>query len=86
MQWWESHALLPVQGCRPGVQGRDGVVGCAGNASPRQTNRAGFTTAAAGTWQKTRSGPVCTMQLNVGPKEGTFLRRSGILSWCWYEA
>jgi hypothetical protein len=31
-------------------------------------NKAAYTPAAAGTWQKTRSGPVCTMQLKVGAK------------------
>jgi hypothetical protein len=31
-------------------------------------NTATYTDTAAGTWQKTRSGPVCTMQLKVGLK------------------
>lgn len=31
-------------------------------------NMATFTTAAAGTWQKTQSGPVATMQMRVGAK------------------
>lgn len=31
-------------------------------------NTATYTDTAAGTWQKTRSGPVCTMQLRVGLK------------------
>jgi len=31
-------------------------------------NMATFTTAAGGTWQKTQSGPVATMQMRVGAK------------------
>jgi hypothetical protein len=31
-------------------------------------NAATYTETASGTWQKTRSGPVCTMQLKVGFK------------------
>jgi hypothetical protein len=31
-------------------------------------NAATFTETASGTWQKTQSGPVCTMQLRVGFK------------------
>lgn len=31
-------------------------------------NAATYTEAASGEWQKTRSGPVCTMQLKVGAK------------------
>jgi hypothetical protein len=31
-------------------------------------NKAAYTPVAAGTWQKTQSGPVCTMQLKVGFK------------------
>lgn len=31
-------------------------------------NKAAYTSNASGTWQKTRSGPVCTMQLKVGFK------------------
>lgn len=34
----------------------------------RHGNMAAFTVVAAGTWQKTRSGPVCTMQMIVGQK------------------
>ena len=34
----------------------------------RHHNTACYTKEAAGTWQKTRSGPVCTMQMIVGEK------------------
>ena len=34
----------------------------------RHCNAATFTQQSAGTWQKTQSGPVCTMQLVVGAK------------------
>jgi hypothetical protein len=34
----------------------------------RATNLATFTKAACSTWQKTRSGPVCTMQLIAGAR------------------
>ena len=39
-----------------------------GNQTPAQTSVATFTSKAAGTWQKTRSGPVCTMQMIIGEK------------------
>lgn len=39
-----------------------------GNPTARHTNLATYTEKSAGTWQKTRSGPVCTMQLKVGFK------------------
>jgi hypothetical protein len=40
----------------------------AGKPTGRRTNTAGFTDKAAGSWQKTQSGPVCTMQMIVGEK------------------
>ena len=40
----------------------------AGRPTGRKTNTAGFTDKAAGSWQKTQSGPVCTMQMIVGEK------------------
>jgi hypothetical protein len=39
-----------------------------GEQTKRFTTLATFTEQAAGTWQKTQSGPVCTMQLRVGFK------------------
>lgn len=39
-----------------------------GNPTARHTNLATYTEKSAGTWQKTQSGPVCTMQLKVGFK------------------